>query len=175
MSYFDIITGIIFIWAGIKGLKNGFVKELAGLTALILGIIMAVQFSDVTSDLISGFINTQYLGIIAFLITFVVVVVIVHLVASLIHMLLEAIALGLINRIIGLIFGVLKAGFIISVVLLGLNAFGLEDNIITSSEQERSKFYGPVKNVAPFFFELMNKDLNDILKAEEEGQTFLTI
>ena len=175
MSYFDVIAGIILIWAGLRGLKNGFVKELAGLAALILGIIIAVQFSDITGNFLSGFINTQYMGIIAFLTTFVVVVVVVHLVAGLLHMLVKAIALGMVNRIIGLIFGILKAGFIISIALLGLNAFGLEDNIITPEEQERSKLFVPVKKVAPFFFDMMDKDLNDILKPDNDGQSPLTI
>ena len=163
MSYFDIIAGLLLVLAGLNGLKNGLVKELAGLAALILGIIIAVNFSGVTAGFLSGIFQTQYLGIIAFLVTFVLVVVGVHIVAGLIHKLIHAIALGVFNRILGLVFGALKAGFIISVILLGLNAFGLEEAIVPPREQEKSKLYAPVREAAPMIFDLFNEDIDQLL------------
>ena len=175
MSYFDIIAGIFLILAALKGLKNGFIKELAGLAALILGIILAVQFSDVTARFLSGIFHSQYMGIIAFLVTFVIVVLIVHLIASLLRTLIHAIALGPFDRIIGLVFGMLKTAFIISILLLGLNAFGLEDKIITPKEQQRSKLYPPVKKAAPLIFDLFERDLEELLNPSENGQSPVTI
>ncbi|WP_016776544.1 CvpA family protein [Anaerophaga thermohalophila] len=175
MSYFDIIAGILLILTALKGLKNGFIKELAGLAALILGIILAVQFSDVTARFLSGIFHSQYMGIIAFLVTFVIVVLIVHLIASLLRTLIHAIALGPFDRIIGLVFGMLKTAFIISILLLGLNAFGLEDKIITPKEQQRSKLYPPVKKAAPLIFDLFERDLEELLNPSENGQSPVTI
>jgi len=175
MSYFDIIAGVILILAAFKGLKNGFIKELAGLAALILGIIFAVQFSDITGRFLSGFFHSQYMGIIAFLITFAVVVLAVHLIAGLLHTLLHAIALGLFNRLFGLVFGVLKAGFILSIILLGLDAFGLENAIITPSEQQRSNFYSPIKKAAPYFFDLMDEELDHLMSPDDGDQSAITI
>ncbi|MGQ1889445.1 CvpA family protein [Thermophagus sp. OGC60D27] len=175
MSYFDIIAGIILILSALKGLKNGFIKELAGLAALILGIIFAVQFSDVTGRFLSGFFHSQYMGIIAFLVTFGVVVVMVHLIAGLMHTLINAIALGLFNRLLGLVFGVLKAGFILSIILLGLDAFGIESSIIPPSEQQRSNLYKPIKRAAPYFFDLMEEDLDHLLRPDASDQSSVTV
>lgn len=170
MSYFDIIAGLLLILAGLKGLKNGLVKELAGLAALILGIVIAVSFSGVTADFLSGVFNTQYLGIIAFLVTFVLVVILVHIVAGLIHKLIHAVALGVFNRILGLVFGIIKAGFIISIILLGLNAFGLEEAIIPPREQEKSKLYTPVREAAPMIFDLFNEDIDQLLRPGQQNE-----
>ncbi|MBZ4675696.1 MAG: hypothetical protein JG782_315 [Anaerophaga sp.] len=175
MSYFDIIAGIFLILAALKGLKNGFIKELAGLAALILGIIFAVRLSDVTERFLSGIFHSQYMGIIAFLVTFVIVVLIIHLIASLLRTLIHAVALGAFDRIFGLVFGMLKTTFIISILLLGLNAFGLEEKIITPKEQQRSKLYPPVKKAAPLIFDLFERDLEELLNPSENGQSPVTI
>jgi membrane protein required for colicin V production len=175
MSYFDIIVGILLILAALKGLKNGLVKELAGLAALLLGIIFAVQFSDRTSEFLSGFFHTQYMGVIAFLLTFVLVVVIVHLIAHVLHRLINAVALGVFDRILGLVFGVVKAGFIISIVLLGLEIFGLEESIVTPREQLRSKLYPPVKNAAPMIFNLFDKDLDHFFNRDQDNQSPMAV
>ncbi len=170
MSYFDIIVGILLILAALKGLKNGLIKELAGLTALILGIILAVQFSNAMAHFLSGFFNSEHMPIIAFLITFVVVVLAVHLVAQLLHTLINAIALGVFNRILGLVFGFIKAGFIVSILLLGLQAFGLESSVVTPKEQQRSKLYPPVKSAAPLIFDLFEKDLEEFFRPEKNDK-----
>ncbi|MFW5754229.1 MAG: CvpA family protein [Marinilabiliaceae bacterium] len=175
MSYFDIIAGLLLVLAGLKGLKNGLVRELAGLAALILGIIIAVSFSGVTADFLSGIFRTQYLGIIAFLVTFVLVVVGVHIVAGLIHKLIHAVALGVFNRILGLVFGAIKAGFIISIILLGLNAFGLEEAIVPSREQERSKLYAPVREAAPMLFDLFNEDIDQLSRPGQNEERISAI
>ncbi len=170
MSYFDIIAGIILILAAIKGLKNGLIKELAGLAALILGIILAVQLSGLTAEILSGFFHSQHMGIIAFFVTFILVVVVIHFLANLIHILIHAIALGVFNRILGLVFGTLKAGFILSIILLGLNAFGLENNIIPPEEQQRSRLYPPVRKAAPMIFDLFENDLEHLLRPDYRNE-----
>ena len=175
MSYFDIIVGILLILAALKGLKNGFVKELAGLAALLLGIILAVQFSDAMAQLLSGLFYSRHMGIIAFLVTFVVVVIGVHLLANLLHTLINAVALGIFNRLLGLVFGLLKAGFLISIVLLGLEVFGLEDAIVPPKEQYRSKLYPSVKNAAPMIFNLFEKDLDQLLPADKQDESPATV
>jgi membrane protein required for colicin V production len=164
MSYFDIIVGILLIIAAFNGLRKGLIKELAGLAALLLGIIFAVQLLEISTAFLSRFFQSQYMGIIAFLLTFIIIVVLVHFIAYMVHSLIHAIALGVFNRMLGFVFGAIKTGFIISIILLGLNVFGLEKSVITPREQERSSLYPIVKKAAPMIFELFDKDLNSLLR-----------
>ncbi|MBP8960541.1 MAG: CvpA family protein, partial [Bacteroidales bacterium] len=72
MNYIDIIILIIMVIAVIYGFINGFIREVASLAALILGIWAAIKFSDWTAlKLYEWFDMTgRYVGIIAFIITF---------------------------------------------------------------------------------------------------------
>jgi membrane protein required for colicin V production len=174
MNYFDIIVGILLLLAAIKGFKDGFIIELASLAALALGIIAAIRFSELTAEFLSGYIHSQYLGIIAFCVTFVGVVIVVHLIAKLVDKLVKAVALGWINRVMGMAFGVLKAGLILSVLLLALNIFGLEQMVAPADIQQESFLYPSVKEAAPRLLDLFRTDLDDILYPNKRPQSPVT-
>jgi membrane protein required for colicin V production len=112
MALFDIIAGIFLLLLFLKGLKNGFVIELASLAALVLGIIGAVMFSEVTARWLSGFMESKYLSVVAFVMVFIAVVIAVHILAHAIDKLMKAIALGWFNRLAGALFGLVKAAFL---------------------------------------------------------------
>ncbi|WP_430811745.1 MULTISPECIES: CvpA family protein [unclassified Carboxylicivirga] len=158
MNYFDIITGIILILAIIKGLKNGLIIELSSLAALVLGLFGAIRFSSVTESFLSEHIDSSYIGIIAFVCTFILIVVGIHLLAKAIDKLVSAIALGMINRVLGAIFSVLKYAFIISVVIAILDSFARSYSIIPESEKESSHLYEPLRNIAPSVFPYLQFD-----------------
>lgn len=87
MNYIDIILLILIILSAIGGFKNGLITELASLAALILGIWGAIQFSDITTELLIKYfdLKTNYLNIISFAVTFIVIVILVHIVAGVIN------------------------------------------------------------------------------------------
>ena len=168
MNYFDIVAGLLLLLAAIKGFKDGFVIELASLAALVLGIIGAIRFSELTAEYLARFIHNEYLGIIAFAVTFVAVVIGVHLIARLVDKLVKAVALGWFNRLLGLAFGLLKAGLILSVVLLALDLFGLEQALIPAQIQKESFLYPPLKEAAPRTLELFKTDMDELFKRPEK-------
>lgn len=114
MNYLDIVLAILLILSAINGFVKGFVEELAGLVALILGIWAALRFSDrVAQWLIDQFNWTfEHLNIIAFFITFILVVILVNLIGSWVNKMVKAVSLGFINRLAGLAFGVIKLSLI---------------------------------------------------------------
>ncbi len=170
MNYFDIIVAVLLLLAAIKGFKNGFIIELASLAALVLGIIAAIRFSELTAGFLSRFFESQYLGIIAFCVTFVLVVVLVHLTARLVDRLVKAVALGWFNRILGVALGMVKAGLILSVLLLALDLFGLEQALVPPRIQDESFLYPAVKGAAPRVLSLFKTDLRDLLYPDEKPQ-----
>ncbi len=170
MNYFDIIVAILLLLAAIKGFKNGFIIELASLAALVLGILAAIKFSELTAGFLSRFFESQFLGIIAFCVTFVLVVVSVHLIAKGVDRLVKAVALGWFNRILGVALGVVKAGLILSVLLLALDLFGLEQALVPARIQNKSLLYPSIKGAAPRVLNLFKTDLNDLLYPGEKPQ-----
>lgn len=158
MNYFDIIVGIILALALFKGFKNGLIIELASLAALVLGLLGAILFSDVTATYLGQYINSSHIGIIAFIITFILIVIGVHLVAKIVDKMVSAIALGPVNRILGAVFSLLKYAFILSVILAVLSSFERSFKIIPEAQKEKSYLYEPVASIAPFVFPYLQFD-----------------
>lgn len=169
MSVFDIVAGIILLLLFLKGLKNGFVIELASLAALVLGLVGAVKFSDLAAQWLSGYFQSQYLSVMAFVLVFVLVVLAVHLVARGIDRLLKAVALGWLNRLVGAFFGLLKGAFLLSALLLLLDAFGLSLWLFSPEIQASSLLYKPLSQFAPRVMEWLNVSIDHLLPALQEA------
>lgn len=166
MTVFDIVTGIILLLFLIKGLKNGFVIELASLVALVLGIILAVKFSDVTAGWLSGFVTSRFVSVLSYILIFVGVVILVHLFAQMIDKLMKAIALGWLNRLMGAFFGIIKAAFFISAVMLALQAFGYSDRAFSEKTRSESLLFKPLKEFAPATLRLLEIQFKHLIPDE---------
>ncbi len=151
MNYIDILLGIILLLAAFRGFRKGFVTEAASLAALILGIWGAIKFSTLTSDyLIRNFnLQTEYLYLISFLITFLIIVILVRIFGSSVNKLIQVAMLGFLNKLAGLIFGVLKTALVLSVLILALDMIDETKQIIPENAKARSHFYEPVRKLAP--------------------------
>ena len=153
MNIIDLVFLIILLWSAYKGFRKGFILQLSTLAALLLGIFGAIKFSDFTATLLTeNFeISNQYIQIIAFAVTFIAIVIAVHLVAKLIEKLIQAIALGFINRLLGVVFGVAKIAFIISIILVLVNKANDKYNLYPSIAEKAgmrivNKYKRPVLN-----------------------------
>jgi membrane protein required for colicin V production len=164
MNYIDIILVILLLLAAISGYRKGFIVELASLAALILGIWGAFEFSDITSKfLVENFnVHWQHLRIISLIITFVVIVILVNIVANVVNKMVEAAMLGFLNRLAGLVFGVLKSMLILSVLLVIFERIDRDVNLISDEKKEDSKLYKPIRNFAPNVFPFIEEWVNDI-------------
>jgi membrane protein required for colicin V production len=136
------------------------VKEVASLAALILGIWGAIKFSDFTADKLYVYFDLtgKYVGIISFMITFGIIVVVIHFIGVLLDKLLEAVALGFVNRLLGMIFGLIKSVLILSVIFVILNAINASRPFLPKERIEKSMLYNPISDIAPAIFPIIGKD-----------------
>lgn len=160
MNVIDLVFLVFLLWSAYKGYTKGIIVQLATFAALLLGILGAIKFSDFTSDIIirNFDVNGQYLPIISFALTFVAIVIGVHMIAKMISKLMEAVALGFVNRILGILFGVLKIAFIISIVLVLVNKIDRKYNFIPDDTKESSLLYKPLSEFAPMVFPYLHFD-----------------
>ena len=154
MNYIDIVLGLLLAFSAISGFRKGLIVELASLAALILGIWGAIEFSDVTSEfLIENFnMNSDHLNIISFVVTFVVIVILVHIVGSVVNKLVETVMLGFVNKLAGLVFGILKSALILSIILVVFDKIDEDVEILSNEAKAESRLYGPIRNLAPSIF-----------------------
>jgi membrane protein required for colicin V production len=143
----------------VTGFINGLVKEVASLAALILGIWGAIKFSTFTAEKLYDYFDMtgRYVGVIAFLITFGIIVVIIHFIGILADKVVSAASLGFINRILGIVFGLIKSMLIMSVFFVVLNAIDARRPFLPKKTIEESKFYNPISDIAPAIFPIIGE------------------
>lgn len=168
MNYIDIVLGILLIFAAISGFRKGLIAEVASLAALILGIWGAIKFSYVTSDfLIENFnLQTEYLNLISFAVTFVVIVILVHIVGSAITKMVDVVMLGFVNKLAGLVFGLVKSALILSIILVVFNKIDEDVHLLPEKAKANSRMYEPIRSFAPSIFpfiDIWEIDLKDKL------------
>ena len=159
MNYIDVIIIIILVLAMVNGFINGLVKEVATLAALILGIWGAIRFSSFTAAKLYDYFDMtgKYVGIISFLITFAVIAIVIHFLGMVIDKLMKAVALGFINRLLGIAFGLFKAVLILSVIFVVLNAIDARRPFLPREKIEKSLLYNPISDIAPAIFPIIGE------------------
>ncbi len=159
MNWIDAAIVIILIISVVTGFINGLVKEVASLAALILGIWGAIRFSAFTAGKLYDYFDMtgQYVGIIAFVITFGVIVIIIHFIGIVADKIVSAAALGFVNRILGMGFGLLKSILIMSVIFVLLNVIDAKRSFLPKDKIEGSYFYNPISDIAPALFPIIGE------------------
>jgi len=154
---------LLLAFSAINGFRKGLIVELASLAALILGIWGAIEFSDITSEfLVENFnMNSDHLNIISFVVTFVGIVILVHIVGNVVNKLVETVMLGFVNKLAGLVFGILKSALILSIILVVFDKIDEEVEILSSESKAESRLYEPIRNLAPSIFPFINIWEND--------------
>ncbi len=152
LTTLDIVLGILLAIGLIRGFMKGFIIEIAGLVALFLGIYGAIHFSYFLVAILQQNLSwsEQYINITAFILTFIIIVVCVSLLGKLFTRLINLVALGILNRIFGGIFGLLKVAFILSVLILFFSAFNQGGKFIKQKTLKTSLLYTPLKEFGEF-------------------------
>jgi len=124
MNPFDILIIVILGYSLVRGLFRGLVKELSSIVGVLGGFYAAYTYYNVLAGLLSRLIHDiSYLNILSFLIIFCGVLIIVGVWGVIIKYLLNIAFLGWIDRIGGVVFGVLKGILIVSILFITLTAF----------------------------------------------------
>ncbi len=167
---FDIIFLIIFLWAIYKGYTRGFILQAATLAALILGIFGAIKFSGFTATIIIEKLhfNWEYMHLVAFAITFIGIVIGIHFLAGLFEKLLRAISINFMNRLLGVIFNLIKYAFIISAILVVINGINRRINFLPEEKINQSILFKPLSALAPMLFPYLHFDFTHPLDVPDE-------
>jgi len=151
MNTIDIVFGVILILGAIQGLRKGLFVELASLVGLIAGIFGAIYFSHFVGDWLVDKTSwsEQIINLSAFAITFIIIVVAVSMAGKLLTKIADFAMLGVINKIAGAAFAVLKYAFLLSVVIMFLNAANERIGFVSEEAMEESLLFNPVRSIAP--------------------------
>jgi membrane protein required for colicin V production len=161
MAIIDIILGALILYGLIKGLSKGFFVEVTSLLALLVGVYGAVHFSNYAAEFLSNRFEwgEKTINITAFAITFVAIVFAISLAGKALTKLADFAALGVLNKLLGGLFGGLKIALILSILVLIFNTLNKTIPFVSDEEIESSLLYNPVKSLAPMIFpNFINED-----------------
>lgn len=154
MNTFDIIIAAVLLFGFIRGLFKGLFAEVASIVGLIAGIYGAIHFSHFIKDFLATRVSWEekYISLVSFAITFIVIVLVISLIGKLFTKIADFASLGILNKLLGGIFGVLKVGLLLSVMLLFFSKLNNKIPFLSDEQQESAVLFIPIKNLAPTIF-----------------------
>jgi membrane protein required for colicin V production len=163
MNIIDIVLGALLLFGIIRGVLKGLFVEVASLVALILGVYGAIHFSYFASGFLESKVdwNEKTINIVAFAVTFVIIVLVISFAGKALTKLADFAALGILNKLLGGVFGALKIGLILSVLLIVFNKMNNTLPFMEKEDLEDSMLYQPVKSIAPMIFPSLIKSEDD--------------
>ena len=164
MPVIDILLLTAIGFGVVRGLFKGLFVEIATLLALVLGAYGAAYLSNYASNFLSSHLDWSEttIAISAFVITFFVIVIAISLAGKALTKLASFAALGLLNKILGGIFGGLKMTLICSVLILVVETFNRSISIIPGEKIQASTLYKPVQFLAPAILPAIMSRTQDI-------------
>ena len=155
MNILDIIILIPVAWFGFKGLKNGLIRELASIAALVLGVWATLRFSDYVAERLG---NTMAVKAVAFVLTFFAVLVAVHFAGILVEKVVKLVIPAWLNNIFGLLFGAAKALLVVSVLLYFVTIVDFKEMLLKPEVKEKSLIYKYTEPVVPSIMQYVGKE-----------------
>lgn len=153
MSTIDITILVLLAIGAFRGFRKGFLLEVVGIAALILGLVGAMKLLDLGMEFLSQHfdIGETLLPYVTFLLLFVLIIIGVNFIGRLVKRVLDLTLLGTMDNLAGALVGLFKWAIGISFILWATSFFGM--NLI--QEEEQSELYNYIAALAPWFIEVV--------------------
>lgn len=154
MAILDIILLICFIPGIVTGLSKGFVKQVVEFVAILLGAWAAFHFSSTVTVWMAQYIKADevVLHVISFIVIVIVIALILNLLAGLLTKVLNIIALGWLNRLLGLVFGILKVALILGLIIMAFEGLNQSMELVKPGSLDNAVVYNTLKDIAQQVF-----------------------
>ncbi|MBR4376567.1 MAG: CvpA family protein [Spirochaetia bacterium] len=130
MNIADLIFLLLALFFVIKGFFRGFISEFMSMAALILGLIAALAFQNQLSALLKDMIKSDtFRPIAAFFLLFIGTYILVKLLELLLHNAIEAIKMNSLDRLLGLVWGLLETAVIVLIIVFLIYRFKFKAGI----------------------------------------------
>lgn len=159
MEWIDIIIAAYLAYAVYKGFRRGFVLAALTLLSLSIGIYLTLRFSVFTKEwlLYKNIGSGDTAGLLAFVFTFLGVLIGIHFLGQALTKILSTLYMGLLNRIAGAIFELLKAIFICSVFFNLFHKINYNHLLVSEEKLAQSILFKPLENTTRILFPLMQE------------------
>ena len=162
MQTIDVIICVLLVIGLINGLRDGLVKQIAGLAGVIGGLLLGRMFyTPVGEWLATAFgMSEEASRVVAFIVMLLVVPLLFSLLGWLVEKLLRAVSLNWVNRLLGGLVGILKFALFAGVIITGIEFFDPRNMLLAEEKKETSVLYYPLRDVTGIFFDGLRQELH---------------
>ncbi|UCH62322.1 MAG: CvpA family protein [Fidelibacterota bacterium] len=147
---------LLIAYFGFRGFQRGLIDEVGRLVGLVLAVVLAYQFSPLLEEYI-GLGNDLARSATAFVGIFIVTLIVMMLITRFVRTLVELVLLGWLDKIGGILFGVLKSIVVLGVLIYVMESFDATRTFVLKLEK-RSFVYRNVLVVKDGLFKVMSLD-----------------
>ncbi|MDR3252627.1 MAG: CvpA family protein [Tannerella sp.] len=154
MSWLDI-TVLCLAGAGlIKGLKDGMIKQVVALGALIVGIYLCTGVASWVQSYLLQFewLPKGAVGILSYFLGFVLIVGVILLAGNIVDRLIDITPLSILNHLAGGLVGVIMMALFLSLVFNIIEMFDTNAVFISREIKVESRFYVIIRDIIPTLF-----------------------
>lgn len=155
-----VIIAFIAVFA-IIGIFKGFVKQIISILAIVFGTWCAFKFTGLLAEKVNGCLNLDIspntLNLILFIAILIIVMILAHFIGKGIESLIKLSLLGWLNRLLGFLFGALKAIIILSIAVYFINYINAQLEFIPDNFLKDSKGYLLLERFGQDFFPFLKR------------------
>jgi membrane protein required for colicin V production len=135
MNLLDVLAIVVIAFSIVMSAMKGFVRELFGLAAVVLGFLLGALFYRNASELFKGVVNTENLALFfGFSIVFLGTLFVGFLAIWLTTKFVKFAKIQWFDRLLGAAFGFIRGWVLVSVIYLGLTSFDVQAERVKSSQ-----------------------------------------
>jgi len=153
----DIVIALLLIITAYRGFSKGFVMQLAGLVAMVAGILAAYFFWNEAYLMLQQWVEWDHhvLKTIAVVGTTLLVTIVILLLGKLLSKVIHLTPFGIFDRALGVIFGIGQMVLLLSFVIFALLYINPKMQFLQNEYLEQSYLLPYIKPVAPMLINLL--------------------
>jgi membrane protein required for colicin V production len=176
INYFDLVAAVIILLLGLKGIINGFFKEIFGLVGIIGGIFVASRIGERVGEelnsLIFNFSSPVAVSFLGFLTTLALFWLLMVLVGFIFKKLSSLSGLGPLDKILGFVLGASKFFLIAAVIAHAVYSIKAVKSTIDSN-MSTSILFPIMVETGAFIMQMdpvgMSEDINESIDTSAEA------
>lgn len=155
MSYLDLFFGLAIAWGAYSGFSKGLIKELASILGVIIGVFLAKNYYPYLDIKLKPIFESEagFISILSAILIFLLTIMVFKIIAKFLTKFLKIIALGLLNRIIGSVFGIFKTVLLLCILVFIFSNINNVTGLIKAEKLSQSFFYSKIEKINSFIIE----------------------
>lgn len=171
MNYFDVAVGSIVLLLGLKGLMNGFSKELFGLIGIVGGLFVASHIGGpigkFLNESVLHFETSTAVNLVGFVFTVGIFWLLMVALGAGFKRLSTLSGLGIVDQVLGFLVGASKFFFIMSVIVYALfSVTAIRENF--GDRMKESIFFEPMLATGDFILHIETTEVIGMMKDDNQ-------